>query len=1063
MQNNITRLEISSTVFDPRADSLKKRLAELGLGSKIKDVWLRDVYTVDKAFSPKKIEKIVEALVNPLTQISTVRLCDPPIESGEKQSRSGQLVLTPTGLPRRVRTPRNDVGWAIEIGFLPGVTDNAAKTVREVIADALKVSFSVDEDVYSSQVLFINGKLTKKEVSLIADSLYNPLIQRAQIRHSHVDENSNEDEVLAIPKVSLQKKLQTAIVDLHVSDEELTKIGKQGIANADRTRRGPLALDLTYMKTIQAYFKKLGRNPTDIELESIAQTWSEHCKHTIFADPIDDIGKGLFKTYIKGATSAYAKAMARQRMKNICVSVFTDNSGAIVFDDEYLVTHKVETHNTPSALDPFGGAITGILGCNRDAIGFGMGALPVINTYGFCFAEPWNKTELYKGPNATQKMLSARRIMGGVIQGVNSGANCTGIPSPQGFVYFDSRFRGKPLVFVGTVGLIPRKVHGKLSHIKKAKPGDYIVMVGGRVGKDGIHGATFSSEAMDSGSPVSAVQIGDPITQKKLSDAIIKEARDLGLYNSITDNGAGGLSCSVAEMAKESGGCEVYLEKVPLKYPGLAPWEIWISESQERMTLSVSKRKWKKFKELMQRRGVEATVIGEFTDSGKCVVRLCEPRLNRGEAIPTILTRITSNEIAAYPKGTSFAEAASYAPRNDKIMDIDLAFLHDGLPERPMKSVYTQPKNEEQSIIPEKKNLTETFLDMLSRPNIASYSFISEQYDHIVQGGLALPPLQGRGKVNADVSITKPILSSKKGVMLSQALYPTYSDTDCYHMAACSIDSAIRHLVTAGADPEKIAILDNFCWCSGNDPYRLGQLKRAAEACYDYATLFQTPFISGKDSMFNDFKGFDKDGKPLAISIPPTLLISAISVIEDCTKAVSLDAKFPGDLVYLLGETYDELGASEYASMGKQELRFSSVPKVDGIRNKRLYAAFHQTITDGLIASAQSVGRGGLGVALAKTAMGGMLGLLISLHKLQGKITRNDFALFSESQGRILVTVAPENKKKFEKVLKGNAYAQIGKVTKEQKIIIRGLDDKIIVKTDVEKALEAYRATFAGF
>src|SRR5258708_1118860 len=351
---------------------------------------------------------------------------------------------------------------------------------------------------------------------------------------------------------------------------------------------------------------------------------------------------------------------------------------------------------------------------------------------------------LYKGANFTQPMLSSRRIMEGVISGINAGGNQSGIPTPLGFIYFDKRYRGKPLVFAGTVGLIPKKIKQKKSWIKEAQADDYIVVVGGRVGKDGIHGATFSSEVMDSGSPATAVQIGDPITQKKLSDVLIKEARDLLLYNSITDNGAGGLSCSVAEMAKESGGALVHLEKVPLKYPGLAPWEIWISESQERMTLSVSKRKWKKFKELMQRRGVEATVIGEFTDSGKCVVRLCEPRLNRGEAIPTILTRITSNEIAAYPKGTSFAEAASYAPRNDKIMDIDLAFLHDGLPERPMKSVYTQPKNEEQSIIPDKNNLTETFLDMLSRPNIASYSFISEQYDHIVQGGLALPPLQGR-------------------------------------------------------------------------------------------------------------------------------------------------------------------------------------------------------------------------------------------------------------------------------------------------------------------------------
>ncbi|MBI3955498.1 phosphoribosylformylglycinamidine synthase, partial [Candidatus Gottesmanbacteria bacterium] len=352
-----------------------------------------------------------------------------------------------------------------------------------------------------------------------------------------------------VPKVKLRSIPKVDKINLDLSDEELKKTGKEGIKNSDGTRRGPLALSLPFMKAIQVYFKKLGRKPTDIELESIAQTWSEHCKHTIFADPIDEIKEGLFKKYIKGSTDYIRKKKGRN---DFCVSVFKDNSGAIAFNDDYLITHKVETHNSPSALDPFGGAITGIVGVNRDTIGFGLGAKPVANFYGYCFADPRADIPLYKGENKTQKMLSSRRIMDGVIEGVNAGGNQSGIPTPMGFVYFDERYRGKPLVFVGTVGLIPKKIKGKLSYIKEARKGDYIVMIGGRVGKDGIHGATFSSEAMDSGSPSTAVQIGDPITQKKLSDAIVKEARNMDLYNSITDNGAGGLSCSVAEMAKES-------------------------------------------------------------------------------------------------------------------------------------------------------------------------------------------------------------------------------------------------------------------------------------------------------------------------------------------------------------------------------------------------------------------------------------------------------------------------------------------------------------------------------
>jgi phosphoribosylformylglycinamidine synthase subunit PurSL len=986
-----TRLGITFKIPDTRAIVRMQKLHKLGFAS-IKDLWIEDVYTIDKDFNKVQLSSIAERLSNPITQNYDFKTNNTKVKSSKKFT------------------------YAIEIGFLPGVTDNVSHTAKEIIEDGLKIKFNGTDGIYTTQVTFVDGKISKNEIGQIALSLYNPLIQRAHIK-SYEQYIKDGGMDIVVPKVKLTKKPEVTIVDLNVSDEELIKIGKSGIQNTDRTRRGPLALDLNYMKTIKAYFKKQGRNPTDIELESIAQTWSEHCKHTIFADPMDEIKEGLYKSFIKRAT----KEIRRKKGKDdFCVSVFVDNSGAIEFDKDFLITHKVETHNSPSALDPYGGAITGIVGVNRDTIGFGLGAKPVANFYGFCLADPETDKPLYKDQNLTQKMLSSRRIMDGVIDGVNAGGNQSGIPTPQGFIYFDERYRGKPLVFAGTVGIIPKKIKGKLSHIKKALPGDLIVMLGGKVGKDGIHGATFSSEAMDSGSPATAVQIGDPITQKKLSDAIIKEARDQLLYNSITDNGAGGLSCSIAEMAKESNGCVVELEKVPLKYAGLDPWEIWISESQERMTLAVPEKNWRKFEDLMRRRGVEATVLGRFTDNGRCIVN--------------------------YNKNT--------------IIDIDLDFLHDGLPSRKLVTSY-QKQVFPKSSIKEEQDLSKSILDMLTRLNISSFEFISQQYDHIVQGNYVLGPLQGKGRVNSDSSAIRPLLNSNKTAILSQALYPLYAELDSYKMSAACIDTALRNIVATGANPNAIALLDNFCWCSSTEPERLGQLKQACTACYDYDVAYGTPFISGKDSMFNDFKGFDKDGKPVKISIPPTLLISSIGVIDDFSKVVSLDAKMPGDLVYILGETHDELAGSEYFSM--KQLSGTTVPGVDAKKNKKLYEAYYKAIQQKIIASSISIGRGGLGIALAKKAIGGALGIDINLKNLIGTVKRNDFALFSESQGRILATVAPANKNDFEKIMKGNAFLNIGKITNDSKIVISGLNSREIINMDLKKASESYRKTFKDY
>jgi phosphoribosylformylglycinamidine synthase len=979
------RIDVITTIPDARAALKTKAFQEIA--PKVRSVVIADSYLIDSNLSKTGLEEARSALVNPAVEEGII----------------GRF------LPKAF-------DFAVEIGYLPGVTDNVGTTAQETIEDATGKKFKEGEHVYSSQVFFISGKISESDAHKIAASLHNPLIQRASVMTA-AQVKREKNKPVSVPKVALHGSSKVLEVDLDVSDAELEEIGKRGIRTPEGTFRGPLALELDFMHAIQAHFRKLGRKPTDIELEALAQTWSEHCKHTIFANPLDEIENGIYKAYIKRATEEIRKKKGKN---DFCVSVFKDNSGGIVFDDEYVVTHKVETHNTPSALDPFGGAITGIVGVNRDALGFGLGAKPVANVYGFCFAPAEDTRRVFRDANLTQEMLSSRRIAEGVIKGINAGGNQSGIPTPHGFMYFDESYRGKPLVFAGTVGLIPKKSKGRKLYEKKAEAGDYIVMAGGRVGLDGIHGATFSSESIDQGSPATAVQIGDPITQKKLSDAIAKEARDMALFSSITDMGAGGLSGSVGEMSRESGGAKVDLEKVPVKYAGLEPWQIWISESQERMLFSVPKSKWKAFSDLMKSRGVEATVIGEFTKSGKCVV--------------------------------------SY--KGKKIMDLELEFLHDGLPKRHQKTAEPAPIPQMalSDIGPVPKDLGAMILKMLGRNNLSSQEFLSRQFDHEVQSGSVIKPIQGAGAVTGDASVFRPVLSSNRAVVLTSALYPSYSDLNAYDMAAASLDTAIRNAVAAGASMNHLAILDNFCWTDSTNPERLWQLKEAARASYDYATLYGTPFISGKDSMFNDFKGYDEAGNPIQISAKPTLLISAIGVMKDATKAVSIDAKIAGDLVYIIGETHAELGGSEYARMAEEE--WEGAPKVDGAKNLKAYKALEKAIQAEIIASAVSVGKGGIAVAIMKSAMAGKIGMSADLSKITKKLGRADFALFSESQGRILVTVAPKDKAKFEKLMKGVPIEKIGTVAKTPAISITAGGN---IRISLSEALTAYRKRFKNW
>ncbi|WP_265031676.1 AIR synthase-related protein [Wolbachia endosymbiont (group A) of Tiphia femorata] len=916
--------------------------------------------------------------------------------------------------------------WGLEISFLPGMTDNVGNTVKQIVREYLINKNYIDENVCikarSSKLILSQATEDdiKQEFNPITEYCILVYKENSNCRWKYYGKSNASPGVIQYLDPGNFKQLynenwipvsstgitegrvgmtedSTKSVYLNVSDQELEKISRDGIDG-----NGTLGLSLAAMKAIKDYFKKLGRNPYDIELESLAQTWSEHCKHNIFFSPIDEIKDGLYAHYIKRAT--------REINSDICVSVFSDNAGGIIFDDDYLIVDKVETHNSPSALDPFGGAMTGVLGVNRDIVGFGKGAEPIMNTYYFCFAKE-AKGKFYRDKERTDEILPPKYIMKEVIHGVNVAGNCSGIPTQLGSVYFDDRFCGKPLVFVGSVGIIPRSINNVPSHIKGPKNGDKIVIIGGRVGREGIHGATFSSEALSGNSPSTIVQIGDPITQKKLSNAAL-EARDLGLYNAITDNGAGGLSSSIGEMGKD--GFEVDLSKVLLKNDGMASWEIWISESQERMTLAVPEENLPMFKQIMKKHDVEVCVIGEFNESGKAVVK---------------------------------------CPEGKVIMDIETEFLHDG---NPKVHLQTKPWSKEPAVIPAHNTVNqETELkEMLSRPNIRSKEFIVVQYDHEVQGSSILKPLQGKGRVCSEAVVSRPVLSSNKGVVKSQGFGSSYGEIDTYHMAACAIDTAIRNYVAAGGNINHLALLDNFCWCDAYNPERLWQLKRAAEACYNFATAFKTPFISGKDSMFNDFKGYDENGKKVMISAPPSLLISAIGIIENIENAVSLDVKMPGDLIYVLGETLDELGRSEYqlySGIGN-----NNVPKVDAKSARKLYECYNQAIKDGIIASAIAPNLGGLIIALAKSLIAGDLGAeidlsLVPIGKTQNTDIINKIIMFSESQSRILVTIAPQNRKRFEELFKDAVYSCIGKVT-EKKV----LNIKDVLKVDLKDLGNSY-------
>jgi phosphoribosylformylglycinamidine synthase len=790
-----------------------------------------------------------------------------------------------------------------------------------------------------------------------------------------------------------------------------------------------LSLTLVELQTIQRHYRELAREPTDIELETIAQTWSEHCSHKTLTGRVtytDERGTRQFGNLLKETIFAATQEIRQQLGKDDwCVSVFRDNAGVVKFDDEHHVAFKVETHNRPSAIEPYGGANTGVGGVIRDTLGTGLGARPVANTDVFCFAPPDTPAdELPPG------VLHPRRIMRGVVSGVRDYGNRMGIPTVNGAICFDPRYVGNPLVFCGNVGLIPRDMA-----FKEARAGDLIVAIGGRTGRDGIHGATFSSaELTHESEQVSggAVQIGNAITEKMVLDVLLA-ARDEGLYTAVTDCGAGGFSSAVGEMGAEIG-AEVWLERVPLKYEGLSYTEIWISEAQERMVLAVPEDKWPRLKALCESENVEAVAIGRFAPTGQLELKY---------------------------QGTTVGQ-------------LDMHFLHEGRPKVERQAKYEVRRSKDEGRIavgnalrgipgaaddavpaaqgtpprafPTAHDHNATLLALLSSLNIASKEWVIRQYDHEVQGGSVIKPLVGAANDGpSDAAVLRPVLSSRRGLVIACGLNPRYGDLDPYHMAACAIDEAVRNCVAVGADPRRIAILDNFCWGHTDRPETLGALVRAALACYDVAIAWGTPFISGKDSLHNEFS-YVVDGQRRTIQIPHTLLISALGQVADVRTCVTMDLKSPGNLLYQIGVTKNELGGSHWELVSKPRLSVAEtgqtattgrgfVPQVDIPAAKRTFLALHDAIQQGLIRACHDLSEGGLAVAAAEMAFAGNCGLTIQLDAAAaidlGPTNREVARLFSESASRFLAEVAPQHQAAFEATLSAELvpFGEIGDVT----------------------------------
>ncbi|MGP1346784.1 MAG: AIR synthase-related protein [Phycisphaerales bacterium] len=958
----VHRIEIRAATADadPRGASVR-RTAGAALGIEVPRIETARVYLIAGRFDAEDLTTIAEQLLaNPVLERWMIGAA--PIAPGAE---------------------------VIDVHPLPGVMDPAAATVEAAVRDLvgdrpLGVTTGVRYDLHGVH-------------AADADRIARELLATTAIESIH-----RRPWCPAAFPAPAEPDQAVRRIDIRSLDDE---------ALMELSRRGHLFLDLNEMRAIREHFSAIGREPTDVELETIAQTWSEHCVHktlkstityrhaggTLEHDLIDWSARPHHDTHPDGSVTIHnlLKATVAAATHELIaegldwtLSVFVDNAGVIRFDDEWGVCVKVETHNRPSAIEPYGGAATGIGGCIRDIMGTGLAARPIASTDVFCVASPFGPEQedrFVPDDAATAApalsainpspippgVLHPRRVLTRVIEGVRDYGNRMGIPTVNGCVSFDNRYIGNPLVFAGCVGLIPADLSGH-DGSGHARPGDLIVVLGGRTGKDGIHGATFSSGELThthSDEFAHAVQIGNAIEQKRTLDAIMR-ARDFidpatgarrCLFSAITDCGAGGFSSAIGEMGERIG-AEVHLDRAPLKYAGLRYDEIWISESQERMVLGVPRADLEALGEICRAEHVELAVLGEFgrTDA---------------DDRPELILRFEEQEVARLP----------------------MALLHDGIPMPTRRAAWPAKREEPASAAraaakaPSASGIASTLTDLLpcllAHPNIASKRWLVRQYDHEVQGNTIGKPFVGHQSERHGVSgpansaVIQPIPGRDRAIALGNGLqtrlgHPDVPGSDPYTMALAAIDECIRNLVCSGADPARIAILDNFCWPSCGNEHNLGALVRAAEGCYDAAKLFRTPFISGKDSLNNQFRYRDEHGQERLIEIPPTLLISGIGIVPALSRITTMDAKAPGNTLLLVGpDAVTTLGAQAHAATDALPSMRTGHEHAEPARliaetirehAPRTAAAVAALIARGHIAAAHDVSDGGLIAALAE-------------------------------------------------------------------------------------------------
>lgn len=952
-----------------------------------------------------------------LNQLTRQLLVDPVVQE--------PLITASAPLTRYSRTTEQpSSGYIVDVFYHPGVTDTLAESV---VTGTQMLGITGIEQVETGRRYVLDQRLSEEEVRTIAQALlYNPVIQRYELHATqeraaqHVQESHEAIQQSATPATR-------TIALSGLDDEQLLTISREGL----------LSLNLDEMRTIQRYYREQGREPTDVELETLAQTWSEHCSHKTFKATIqyrelDEQGREYATETIEGLLKRYIMRATEQVKPDWLVSAFSDNAGIIRFTETHDIAFKVETHNHPSAIEPFGGANTGVGGVIRDVVG--VSAEPIANTDILCFGPPdTSSDELPTG------ILSPRRIASGVVSGVRDYGNKMGIPTVNGAILYHPGYIYNPLVFCGCLGMLP---HG--SHPNQVEAGDLIVALGGRTGRDGIHGATFSSGEMSqeiNARAGVAVQIGAPITEKKVTDAIL-QARDLRLYHAITDCGAGGFSSAIGEMGAEIG-ARVELSNAPLKYQGLAPWEIWLSEAQERMILAVPPTNLPMLLEICAIEEVEASILGTFTGDQR-------------------LTLTYRDQIVA---------------------DMDMAFLHDGRPNRTLSALWRHKTAPVRAVEQElhgslaqslNNSIEPTLLALLRHPSIASKEEVVRRYDHEVKSATVLKPLVGRASNGpGDACVLQPVAEqvssaqpSAAGIVLSNGINPLYSAIDPYQMALNAVDEALRNLTAVGGDISRSALLDNFCWGNPADPEQLGMLVRAVKGCYDAAIGFGTPFISGKDSLNNEYRDAGQ-----RLPVIPTLLISAVSVIEDAAHTIDMSLKTPGNLLYLIGSTGYELAGSHYAEVIEQasfEQLFhnTSLPRVDISKARTTMQALGEAIRSGLVRSCHDLSEGGLLVAASEMSLAGLLGMTLNIGPIPLKKrfdvhpeAVNIVKLFSESATRFIVEIAPEQFGAFEKHMRANKVEDmtyIGTVTNTNRFIVTNGEAELL-NLSVEELQDAWK------